>query len=344
MRGRSLQRLVGVLGMALIAALCSASAQDAQDKSAKIDAEKIFMHECKDCHGEDGRGRMHGQPDFTNAAWQANVSDELMFKTIKFGREPMPFYIGALSDAEISALVKYIRSLGGPARPSSQSEPPAQASVPRPPVAAFSSLNTCISCHQQTGDSSVALYDRSVHLRNAVSCVDCHGGNYKASEKAAAHTAGFIGKPSPVAQLGMCGACHQQALADFKTSSHFPKNLNVPRLTCGDCHGAHTIGSAARDFSYAMFCTNCHGLEYLPELPAAFRSLLQIADQENGLLNCFVAWGRRPSNELLAKRREIRRIIGNLVHKTDMRRGLERQPEIVKLDDDFRLTLAGEKQ
>lgn len=343
MRVRSLQRLVAVLTVAWIAALCSASARDAQDKIAKIDAEKIFMHECKDCHGEDGRGRMHGQPDFTNAAWQANVSDELMFKTIKFGREPMPFYIGALSDAEINGLVKYIRSLG-PARPSGQSAPPAQASVARSPGAAVSSLNTCISCHQQTGDPSVALYDSSVHLRNAVGCVDCHGGNYKAPAKAAAHAAGFIGKPSPVEQLAMCGACHQPALADFKTSSHFPKNLNVPRLTCSDCHGAHTIGSATRDFSYAMFCTNCHGLEYLPELPAAFRSLLQIADQENGLLNHFGAWGRKPSPELLAKRRAIRRIIGDLVHKTDMQRGLERQPEIVKLDDAFRRMLAGEKQ
>jgi len=331
MSARYLQRLVVVLSFACLAALCSASANDVQENSAKIDAEKIFMHDCKDCHGEDGRGRMHGQPDFTNSKWQANVTDELMFKTIKFGREPMPFYIGALSDDEIHALVKYIRSL-------------APTGVARSPGAAFSSLNTCISCHQQTGDQSIALYNRSIHLRNAITCVDCHGGDYKAPDKAAAHGAGFVGKPSPVEQLRMCGACHQQPLAEFKIGSHFPKNLSVPRLTCRDCHGAHTVGSSARDISYATFCTNCHGLEYLPELPAGFRNLLQIADEENGLLNRFRAWGRNPSNDLLASRKEIRRIIGNLVHKTDMRQGLERAPEIVKLDDDFRRMLAGEKQ
>src|SRR5689334_18385343 len=260
MSAATLQRLVVVLSFACLAAHCFASADGAQEKSAALDAKKIFMHECKDCHGEDGRGRMHGQPDFTNSKWQANVTDELMFKTIKFGREPMPFYLGALSDDEINALVKYIRSLAA-ANSTDQSRQPAQAEAPRPPRAAFSSLNTCIACHQQTGDQSVKLFDRSVHLRHAITCVDCHGGDYKAPDKAAAHAANFIGKPSPVDQLRMCGACHQQPLADFKTGSHFPKNLNVPRLTCSDCHGAHTVGSAARDISFAMFCTNCHGLE-----------------------------------------------------------------------------------
>jgi cytochrome c553 len=342
MRARYIQRLVAGLSFALIAALCSASAYDEQNKSAAIDAEKIFMHECKDCHGEDGRGRMHGQPDFTNPKWQANVTDELMFKTIKFGREPMPFYIGALSDDEINTLVKYIRSLAL-AKPTGESQKPAGRSDSRPPVAAFSAVNTCIACHQQA-DQSVALYARSVHVPNAITCVDCHGGDYKARDKAAAHATNFIGKPSPVEQLTICGACHQQPLADFKTSSHFPKNLNVPRVTCSDCHGAHTVGSPARDFSYAMFCTNCHGLEYLPELPAAFRNLLQVADEENGLLARFSAWGRKPSDELLAKRKEVRHIIGDLVHKTDLRHGMERAPEIVKLNDAFTLMLEAEKK
>src|SRR5438105_13304427 len=121
MRAQHIQRLVLALTFAFIAALYSVNAFDGQAKSAAIDAEKIFMHECKDCHGEDGRGRMHGQPDFTNPKWQANVTDELLFKTIKFGREPMPFYIGALSDDEITALVKYIRSLA-PANPADESK------------------------------------------------------------------------------------------------------------------------------------------------------------------------------------------------------------------------------
>src|SRR5205085_7458203 len=107
---------------------------------------------------------------------------------------------------------------------------------------------------------------------------------------------------------------------------------------------AHTVGSPARDFSYAMFCTNCHGLEYLPELPAAFRNLLQVADEENRTLARLRAWGGESSNELLARRKEIRRIIGDLVHRTDMRHGIERAPEVIKLNDAFRRMLEAEKK
>ena len=198
MRARRIQRLVALVGSVMLAALCSANAFDAPPQSSAIDAEKIFMHECKDCHGEDGRGRMHGQPDFTNATWQANVTDELIFKTIKFGREPMPFYLDALSDNQINALVKYIRGL---ARTSPSAESQAQA--------ALSSVNTCIGCHQER-DDSVRLFAGSVHTRNAITCTGCHGGDYKARDKAAAHAANFIGKPSSVEQVAMCGACHTQ--------------------------------------------------------------------------------------------------------------------------------------
>ncbi|HJQ25764.1 MAG TPA: c-type cytochrome [Blastocatellia bacterium] len=326
MRARQIQRLVLALSFALVVTLCSVNAFTAQDKREAIDAEKIYMHECKDCHGEDGRGRMHGQPDFTNAKWQANVTDELMFKTIKFGREPMPFYVGALTDEEIQALVRYIRSLT--AKPAV--EPQAQA--------ALSAVNTCISCHQQRGDDSVRLFAGSVHVRNAITCTGCHGGDYKARDKAAAHGANFIGKPSPVEQLAMCGKCHTQPQADFKASLHFPKNFDVPRLACSDCHGAHTVGSGARarDFSFAVFCTNCHGLEYLPELPAALRGLLQSSDDESRAVARWRAWGREPSDEVMAARREVRHRIGDLVHKTDLPRAVETAPEIMKLHQTFK--------
>ena len=326
MRARQIQRLVFALSFALTVTFGAVGAFKAQEKRDALDAEKIYMHECKDCHGEDGRGRMHGQPDFTNPQWQANVTDELMFKTIKFGREPMPFYVGALTDDEINALVRYIRSLAAkPAR-----EPQAQA--------ALSSVNTCIACHQPRGDGSVALFAGSVHVRNAITCTACHGGDYKARDKAAAHAVNFIGKPSAVEQLTMCGACHAQPQADFKTSLHFPKNFDVPRLTCSDCHGAHAVGSAARarDFSFAVFCTNCHGLEYLPELPVALRGLLQIADDENRAIARWRAWGREPSREVMAARREVRRRIGDLVHKTDLPHAVEAAPEIMKLHETFR--------
>ncbi|HEY9231625.1 MAG TPA: hypothetical protein VIS78_05745, partial [Blastocatellia bacterium] len=65
MRARQIQRLVFALSFALTITFGAVGAFKAQEKRDAIDAEKIYMHECKDCHGEDGRGRMHGQPDFT---------------------------------------------------------------------------------------------------------------------------------------------------------------------------------------------------------------------------------------------------------------------------------------
>lgn len=320
----------------MIAALCTVRAFDEQGMSPAIDAEKIFMHECKDCHGEDGRGRMHGQPDFTNPRWQSNVTDELMFKTIKYGREPMPFYIGALSDDEITALVKYIRSLAKESRSPITASPGQPATVSR----AAPESNRCQSCHQRTGDKTAALFATSVHAKSAVGCSACHHGDESASTKEKAHAGqfGFIGKPSAVEQLTICGACHEQPLTEFKTGLHYPKNLNLPRMACSDCHGAHTVGSPRRDVSFAAYCTNCHGLEYLPELPAEFRKLLEVADEETRWLARLRAWGGKPSNELIARRRATRRLIGELVHKTDLRRAVERAPDINRLHETFKKT------
>jgi hypothetical protein len=120
--------------------------------------------------------------------------------------------------------------------------------------------------------------------------------------------------------------------------------LEAPRVSCSDCHGAHTIGSARRDFSLAVFCTNCHGLEYLPELPASLRGLLQIADAENRAVARFRAWGREPAGELTGARRGVRHLLGELVHKTDLPHVAERAPEIIRLDETFRsLNRAGTK-
>jgi mono/diheme cytochrome c family protein len=341
MRARRIQRLAALVGAVALAAFCSANAFSPPQQTTAIDAEKIFMHECKDCHGEDGRGRMHGQPDFTNAKWQANVTDELIFKVIKFGREPMPFYLDALSDDQINALVRYIRGL---ARGAGESARPAPTGEAKRSAAPSASANACVACHQRASDESARLFAQSVHARRGLTCDACHGGDAKAQDKQAAHAANFVGKPSPVEQVTMCGACHAQPSADFRASLHFPKQVQTPRVSCGDCHGAHTVGSASRDFSFALFCTNCHGLEYLPELPASLRGLLQIADTENRAVARFRAWGREPAGELSGTRREVRRRLGDLVHKTDLPHVAERAPEIIRLDETFRsLNRAGTK-
>lgn len=78
----------------------------------KINAAALYAaQKCGLCHGPDGKGKIKGVPDFTDAAWQKKTSDAAMVEQIKLGKPPkMPAYEGKLSDAEIKALIGYIRS------------------------------------------------------------------------------------------------------------------------------------------------------------------------------------------------------------------------------------------
>lgn len=196
--------------------------------------------------------------------------------------------------------------------------------------------NDCVACHQRQNDQSVALYAESTHAKSGFKCNRCHGGDPKAADKTTAHAASFVGKPSVSETLAMCGSCHTAQMATFKTSLHFPDRVSAPRMTCVECHGAHMIGSPSRDFSFALYCADCHGLEYLPALPGDFRKLLTLVDEEKQMLAKLDSAGRKPSPELLARRKDIRRSIGEVVHATDLRGGLEKLSQILKLGDEFK--------
>ena len=81
----------------------------------KVDYKKIFKNECLKCHGRDGkgskRGKKLGTPDFTNAEWQASVTDEQLIASVTNGKKKMPKQGGKLSPEEIEAMVKYVRML-----------------------------------------------------------------------------------------------------------------------------------------------------------------------------------------------------------------------------------------
>ncbi|MGA9768718.1 MAG: cytochrome c3 family protein [Blastocatellia bacterium] len=202
--------------------------------------------------------------------------------------------------------------------------------------------STCVACHQKQDDRSVSLYAESTHAKSGFRCSRCHGGDPKAGDKAAAHKAGFVGKPSMTETLAMCGSCHTTQLATFKTSLHFPERIGAARMSCVDCHGAHLVGAASREFSFALYCTDCHGLEYLPALPRDFQRLLALVDEQKQMLARLESDGRRPTLELIARRKEIRRQIGQIVHATDLRGGLERLSQILKLGDEFKAVVERE--
>jgi len=89
--------------------------QQANYPKDKVDAHALFNENCAKCHGMDGRaktlhGRLVGAQNFTDEKWRANVTDEEMSDAIKKGPKAMPAFEKKLSQAEIDALVAYVRS------------------------------------------------------------------------------------------------------------------------------------------------------------------------------------------------------------------------------------------
>lgn len=80
---------------------------------AKINGAQIFSEQkCATCHGNDGRGKMKGAPDFTDVAWQRKEKDTELIEAVKEGKKPkMPAFGGKLKGDEIRAAVAYVRSL-----------------------------------------------------------------------------------------------------------------------------------------------------------------------------------------------------------------------------------------
>jgi mono/diheme cytochrome c family protein len=329
------------------------------------DGAKVFENNCVECHGKDGRGLMLHQPDFTNPDWQNGVSDEEIFKVIKWGREPMPFWAGSLNDEQISATVKFIRSLRGTTAAAAAGPPfgpksgdsqitqqPAGAPAPATqaadgpgsvPILHAPLPDGCIACHQKQTNSVPALYSDSIHFKSGKSCNACHGGDTEASDKQAAHSLNFIGQPTTDQSVRMCGACHRSELALYKTSHHFPEHKNVARVDCVQCHGAHTVGSPKREFSFAYFCSGCHGQEYLPGLGQQFQDLLKLWDDVTDSMREMEASGRHPSDALLQRRKEIQGLTSDIVHRTDLQGGTGKIPHILELGDQFKQMIVREK-
>ena len=96
-------------------------------RAADDTVDKILDRRCAKCHGTTGKGdgsalKQTGADtkpmDWTNKAAMAKRSDADLVKIIELGgkgvnmSKEMPAYTGKLSDAEIAAVVKHIRSLG----------------------------------------------------------------------------------------------------------------------------------------------------------------------------------------------------------------------------------------
>ena len=92
-----------------------AAADSKSAPSSKISGAALFVaQKCVTCHGADGKGKVKGAPNFTDAAWQKKEVDADLTEDIKMGKPPkMPAFGSKLSDAEIKAVIAYIRTFSG---------------------------------------------------------------------------------------------------------------------------------------------------------------------------------------------------------------------------------------
>jgi hypothetical protein len=140
---------------------------------------------------------------------------------------------------------------------------------------------TCVVCHTEMRRAFLL----GVHAERGIRCHDCHGGNPRAFDRAAAHARpGFIGAPDKFQTLSLCSSCHEDPdlmrqyglpvgqLAEFRTSRHGAlllelRDTNAP--SCSDCHDSHTIlpPNDARSNVYptniTRTCGRCHEDEAL---------------------------------------------------------------------------------
>ncbi len=76
----------------------------------------LYDKHCDTCHGKDGqaktfKAKFNHARNLSDAKWQAGASDERIFNSISNGKGKMPAWGKKLSEAQINALVAYVRKL-----------------------------------------------------------------------------------------------------------------------------------------------------------------------------------------------------------------------------------------
>lgn len=77
----------------------------------------IFQAKCIACHGANGKGVNKEAPDFTDATWQSNQTDDKLLYVITNGHMHMPAFKDKLTEEERKDVLAYVRTLA-PSNPS----------------------------------------------------------------------------------------------------------------------------------------------------------------------------------------------------------------------------------
>jgi len=159
--------------------------------------------------------------------------------------------------------------------------PPVPTALPHPPAG---ETNQCFECHRALNhhqETIATAWQGSIHGKGGVTCADCHGGDPTSDRMGIAmdRTKGFIGTPSRVQTVGICGSCHADParmgpynlatdqFSKYWTSVHGQQLLaagDTQVAICIDCHGSHDVKKAS-DPTAAVYppnvpklCASCH--------------------------------------------------------------------------------------
>ena len=129
------------------AAFADQSAEQlAKNPQAMAIGERLFVNNCAQCHGADGRGSK-GFPNLTDNDWLGGTGPEYIQKTIIEGRTgmmpPMGAAVGTADD--VKNVANYVLSLSG----SPHNELAAQLGKPK--------FGACAACHGPDGKGNKAL-------------------------------------------------------------------------------------------------------------------------------------------------------------------------------------------
>jgi len=123
----------------------------AEDPRALKMGQRLFATNCALCHGSSATGAM-GFPNLTDDDWLYGGDPEIIKTTITGGRNAMMPARGAagnLSDAEVSQVASYVRSLAG-----AEDVKPALAEAGK---AVFEGKGACFACHGQSAEGNQAV-------------------------------------------------------------------------------------------------------------------------------------------------------------------------------------------